>query len=71
MADIGNAIDATDAAIESVESMIDSNLPLGGMQKRKRNSWSQEDRDSYEEWSGQVKRFYALRKKLLAIERAA
>lgn len=64
-ADIANAIEALQIAIEDRESFIDSQLPPT------LKNWDLADQEHYESWSGQLKRFRALRKKLLAIERAA
>ena len=72
MADIGNAIEATDVAIESLKSIIDSNTPVGPKNLEARKLfWTAEDRTDYDEWTAQLKRFRGLRKKLLTIERKA
>lgn len=65
MADIGNAIEALKIAIADRKSFIESNLPPS------RKNWSEEDRADYKEWNDELKRFRALRKKLLTIEKAA
>lgn len=71
MADIGNAIEATNRAIEFMESLIDSSLPPGPRTKKAREEWHHMEREDFDEWTDQLKRFRALHKKLLAIERAA
>ena len=71
MADIGNAIEALQLAIEHSKMLIDSNLPPGPKGKNQRKIWTQEDRDDYDEWTERIKRFGQLKKKLLAIEKAA
>jgi hypothetical protein len=71
IADIGNVIEACEIAIENARCLIDSNTMSGPKGKKYRKTWSQEDRDNYDEWSEQIERFRQLRKKLLAIEKAA
>jgi hypothetical protein len=71
IADIGNCIEALHVAIEDLRCLIDSNMPPGSHGKKQRKAWTQEERDDYNEWSDQIKRFSKLRKKLLAIEKDA
>jgi hypothetical protein len=71
MAYIGNAIEATKFAIENMESMIDSSLPPGPRTKKAREEWHHMEREDFDEWTDKLKRFKALHKKLLAIERTA
>jgi hypothetical protein len=71
MADIGNAIEAVTEAIRLVRSSLDSNFPPGPKNKAARRSWTAQEINDYNDWTQQLKRFNALRKKLLAIERAA
>lgn len=71
MADIANAAEACQIAIEDSHCLIDSNLPPGGKGKKQRKAWTQQEREDYDEWTERIKRFRELRNKLLAIEKAA
>jgi hypothetical protein len=71
MGDIGNAIEACREAISAVDSWRDSTRPAGDQGAAARKSWSKKDQTDYDDYTQQLKRFRALKKKLLAIERAA
>lgn len=74
----GDLIDALALAIEFCQSLIDSNLPIerpSPPQDRGRVKFfrplTKRDAADYAEWSGQIKRFRRLRRRLLAEEKAA
>jgi hypothetical protein len=64
-AERGDLIDALELASEFAQSMINSHLPS------RRQDWTQDDRDNFAEWTGQVKRYRKLRDRYLAEEKLA
>jgi hypothetical protein len=57
-AERGDLIDALELASEFAQSMINSHLPS------RRQDWTQDDRDNFAEWTGQVKRQVAAGREL-------
>lgn len=64
----GDLIDALGIAIENLRSYISSNLPPKPHVANARRHWTQEDKDNYVEWNGQIERFTKLRKAYLKEE---
>lgn len=67
-AQIGDLIDGLANAIENNRVLISSNMPPKTVPRK---LWSQEDKDLFEEWRSQIRRWRELRKLLLAHERRA
>jgi len=65
---VADLIDGLQTAIDNNRALLDSNMPPSSVARK---AWSQEDKDLFNEWTAQIRRWRKLRKLLLAHERAA
>jgi hypothetical protein len=65
---VANLIEALTVAIDNNKCFIDSNIPPKSVP---REAWSKEDKETFAEWTAEMRRWRKLRKLLLGHERAA